>query len=80
MDINIHTLCLSFDLGPVAFKFRGNVMGREGSKNESKLVKFYKVRPLEILRVWKLNFGNERMRGRSRLQWSESSYLYVSLF
>jgi hypothetical protein len=62
MDINIHTLFLSLDLGPVAFRFCENVEEREESNNESKLVKFYKLRSLEILRVWQLNFGNERMR------------------
>jgi hypothetical protein len=58
MDVNIHTLCLSLDLGPVAFTFGGNVERRERNKNGSKLLKLHKVRPMEILRVWKQNMGN----------------------
>jgi len=71
---------LSLDLGPVAFTFRGNVEGREGSGNKGKLLKFYKARPLKILRDLKLNLGNERVRDRNRLQRSEISFLSVSIF
>jgi hypothetical protein len=77
MDINIHTLCLSLDLGPVAFTFRGNVEGREGCKSKSKVFIFYKARPLKILRVWKLNLGNERVRDGNRIKMSEISMLKV---
>jgi len=80
MDINIHTLCLSLDFGPVAYIFRGNVQGREGCKNKSKVLKFYKARPLKILKVWKLNLGNEIVRDRNRTQTSEISFLNVSIF
>jgi hypothetical protein len=80
MDINIHTLCLSLDLGPVAFTPRGNVERREVGKDKNKLLKFYKARPLKILRVWKLNLGYERVSDRNRLQRSEIAFLNVSIF
>jgi hypothetical protein len=57
MDINIHTVCLSLDLGPVAFTFRENIEGREGSENKSKLLKFYMARPLKILKSMEAKLG-----------------------
>jgi hypothetical protein len=62
MDVNIHTLWLSLDLGPVAFTFRANVERKEGNRNRSKLLKLCKVRPIEILRIWKQNLGHETER------------------